>query len=313
VPVWSSYRFHPTVYAAYLPACANEFPNDNPALHQGARWVCRGPLGAPRALLQAPPGPLSRSLPASSEALPARAAELAAAPPAAVGAPVDAAPPRPRAVELAGPLQLDLSRIVLPHRVADIPPPPDFVFRPFVSSRRRSAEAAACPLPLIGYRVVDARVASLRVERRWRIDIAPCLGVGSERKMATAAAAAETLAQVLFPEVSADPAILEPPAPRAAEPSVPELCDLVAQQLPPASEIPPSKKKQRRRAARVASSASLVAAALPGNAELSRALEELESQFAERRSKPPARNRRQRRAAPVTSEPPPPRRAANAV
>jgi hypothetical protein len=251
--------------------------------------------------------------------------------------PVAVVPVRPSAAELAarfaGPLALDLARIVLPHRVADIPPPPEFVFRPFVSSRRRSVPAAAPPLPLLGYRVVDARVGAQRVERRWRVDIAPCLGVGAERRVAQSLASVlpeivstvladgrlaventpaelDALAQVLFPDtpVLAEPVILEPVEPPSGEPPIPELSDLVAQQLPP--EDPP--KKKRRRAARVASSASLVAAALPGNAELSRQLAEIENEFAERRSPAPARNRRQRRAAPATSEPPP-RRAANAV
>lgn len=347
--MWSPYRFHPTVYAAYQPTCANEFPNDNPALHRGARWVCRGPLGAPRALLQTPAGPLSRSQPAS-EALPGQAPELA--PPAEPAAPVSTAslevaslevePERARvelAARLAGPLQLDLTRIVLPHRVANIPPPPEFVFRPFRSSQRRSAEAAAPPLPLLGYRVVDAQAGAHRVERRWRVDRAPCLGVDDERRAvqpldsalsggaaevsATSAVSSvaelEALAQVLFPDlpVFAESAILKPVEPPGGEPPVLELSDLVAQQLSPASEVRPSendKKKQRRRAARVASSASLVAAALPGNAELSRTLSEIENQFAERRSKP-ARNRRQRRAAPAAPTPSeaPPRRASNAV
>jgi len=109
---------------------------------------------------------------------------------------------------------------------------------------------------------------------------------------------------------------VEPPT---GEPPVPELFEQVAQQLPPASEAPPSqKKKQRRRSARVASSVSLVAAALPANAELSRALSEIEREFGEpaAKKKGPARKRRARRAnpavAPSESEAPR-RRAANAV
>jgi hypothetical protein len=80
-----------------------------------------------------------------------------------------------------GPLELDLDRIVLQHRVEEVPPPPDFIFRPFVSSRARSALAAVPPLRIDPRpcRVVDGREACRRVERGWRVDVAPCLNVGS--------------------------------------------------------------------------------------------------------------------------------------
>ena len=220
--VWASYRFYPTVCATYSPTRANEFPNDNPALHEGARWVCRRPLGAPRALLQAPPGS-SRRVELAAELPPLASAPAEHGPPSALAAPASAGrsvPPLAAAepeARFAGPLELDLARIVLPHRVADIPPPPDFIFRPLASSRRPETSllrapftaSAAPPLTLLGYRVVDARVAASRVERRWRVDIAPCL------------------------HVVAPPAELAPPVPEVAAATVLPVPEVVA-----ATELP---------------------------------------------------------------------------
>jgi hypothetical protein len=291
------------VYAEFSPTCANEFPNDNPALHEGARWVCREPLGAPRALLRAPLNepPVSVSAPVSSP-------ERSAAQPA-----------------LTGPLELDLTRIVLPHRVEDVPPPPEFIFRPLPSSRRAEPAAAvfepvAVPLralPLLGYRVVDEQLAASRVERRWRVDVAPCLAVaaalaqprrmdaapapilaGASEPQPVEAVELESLAQALFPEFPDPPGVsqlelLAPVAPGGTEPPSLLPSEPAAAQGPD-SEAPSSKKRQRRRATRVASSASLATAALAANAELTRALNEIESAFSERRAEQPRAERKRR-------------------
>lgn len=299
------------MYAEFSPTCANEFPNDNPALHQGARWVCREPLSAPRALLRLPPDAPSLSAPE---------AELQGS---------AAAEPAKR---LAGPLELDLARIVLPHRVENVPPPPDFIFLPLPSSRRAPEpapvaavfEPVAAPLralPLLGYRVVDEHLASSRVERRWRVDVAPCVAVAGPLALAAPvppqaeplppvaqpveAAELESLAQALFPEFSDPPGgaeleLLEPVAPSGGEPLSPAPAEPAAALGPP-SEAPNSKKRQRRRATRVASSASLATAALAANAELTRALNEIESAFSERRAEQP-RVERKRRGRKVTGK-----------
>ncbi|HEU4577554.1 MAG TPA: hypothetical protein VFS67_04825 [Polyangiaceae bacterium] len=338
---------HPTVYAEFSPTCANEFPNDNPALHEGARWVCREPLGAPRALLRAPLNEPVGAGPASAAS--ARVPEPAVEP------------------ALVGPLELDLARIVLPHRVQDIPPPPEFIFRPLPSSRRAAPAAAdvfepvAVPqraLPLLGYRVVDQHLAASRVDRRWRVDVAPCVAVaGALASPSLALEAArlvreaappppvpaqpaepgpieadddseavelESLAHALFPDFPSAPGVaqrdlLEPLVPAGTEPSTLPASEPAA----PASEseAPSSKKRQRRRAARVASSASLATAALAANAALTRALGEIESAFSERRvEQPPAERKRRSRkagkaktAAKKTAVETPRRRAANAV
>jgi hypothetical protein len=135
------------VTASFTPAGAAEFPNDNPALHRGVRWVCAAGGGPARALRRAEP------------ALPdADPSPLPAAP-----QPRPASPPVERRCE--GPLELDLGRIVLPHRVEDVPPPPDFIYEPFVSSRARSAPAAPSPRPVRPrpFRLVDARPTRLVV------------------------------------------------------------------------------------------------------------------------------------------------------
>jgi hypothetical protein len=299
------------VYAEFSPTCANEFPNDNPALHQGARWVCQQPLGAPRALLRAP-----LNDPAGAGAV----SESTSAP----------APPEPVAEQpasLAGPLELDLARIVLPHRVENVPPPPAFIFRPLASSRRAVEPATAVfepvavplrALPLLGYRVVDQHVASSRVQRRWRVDVAPCLAVAAAIALPLPATEAvllpsvaqasepepveavelESLAQALFPEFPELPGVsqlelLAPVVPGGTEPPSSLPSEPAAAQAP-ASEASGSKKRQRRRATRVASSASLATAALAANAELTRALNEIESAFSERRAEQPAAERKRR-------------------
>jgi hypothetical protein len=313
------------VYDTYCPARACEFPNDNPALHRGARWVCPRTLGAPRALWQAaPPSPAtaqpvleaalvaeSLAAPLSSELLSSEL--LSSEPPAPLPSelPLELrSEPRDAvalALRLGGPLELDLARIVLPHRVADIPPPPEFIFRPFVSARRAAnvelPPPAVLPLQLLGYRVVDARDARRRVQRGWRVDIAPCLPIESLPLPPVPAAepAEVSLASAVFDTF--DPVTPAPLLPASDAPPAP---------LP--SKPLPSKKKQRGRAARVASSASVLAAALPGNDGLSRALSELDAEFTARRvEQPPAsRKRRSRRNAPA-SRPTATKRAANAV
>ncbi len=172
------YRSVAAVTASYSPASAAEFPNDNPALHQGARWVCPATRGPARAVLR----PTSASLVASTSTSPSVPARSVASPPAPDLLPA-AAVMAPAAVErrYEGPLQLDLGRIVLLNRVENVPPPPEFVLRPFVSSRARSAEGDAQPRPIDPRpcRIVDDREACRRVERGWRVDVAPCLNVGA--------------------------------------------------------------------------------------------------------------------------------------
>jgi hypothetical protein len=153
--------------------------------------VCRELRGPVRAVLRARPG---------SEALtaPEPAAGLSTAPSSELAARAEdfepetsrdvvlaarlAEVPRPERV-YAGPLDLDLGRIVLPHRVENVPPPPDFIFRPFVSSLRRAGAspavpASASPIEPRLCQVVDQREAGRRVARGWRVDVAPCVEVG---------------------------------------------------------------------------------------------------------------------------------------
>jgi hypothetical protein len=101
-------------------------------------------------------------------------------------APRDPLPKRaaPIARRWDGPLELDLDRIVLVHRVEDVPPPPDFIFRPFISSRSRAALTLLSPIKPLPIdprpcRVIDEREAYRRVERGARVDIAPCVVVGA--------------------------------------------------------------------------------------------------------------------------------------
>jgi hypothetical protein len=181
--------FQLAVSARFLPVDAAEFPNDNPSLHRGARWICRSTVGAARAVLRPSPGaepsvpPLVRAT-ARVEAVPAEAA----------------AKPEPVARQLTGPIELDLGRIVLLHRVENIPPPPDFIFQPFVptgpaprpappdASRALATEpsglepmavSGAQPIEPVACQIVDRRDAARRVNRGWRVDIAPCLSIGS--------------------------------------------------------------------------------------------------------------------------------------
>jgi hypothetical protein len=182
-PATSPYRSILVVTAPYITDCA-EFPNDNPDLHRGARWVCRDLRGPVRAVRRARPG--AEGFVEPVEALGSPAAEDASPPvlPSTGGALLAALAEPPRAERVyAGPLELDLGRIVLLHRVEDVPPPPDFIFRPFVSSLRRAALspglASTRPIEPRPCRVVDEREACQRVARGPRVDVAPCVEVGA--------------------------------------------------------------------------------------------------------------------------------------
>jgi hypothetical protein len=88
--------------------------------------------------------------------------------------------PLPAVRRFEGPLELDLDRLVLLHRVADVPPPPEFVYRPFVSSRVRPSPAPAVLAPIDPQpcRIIDEREAWRRVARGFSVDVAPCVTVG---------------------------------------------------------------------------------------------------------------------------------------
>jgi hypothetical protein len=179
--------FQLAVSARFLPVDAAEFPNDNPSLHHGARWICRSTVGAARAVLR----PLAVVEPPLPELV--KAPERVDAVPAEV-----VAKPALRARQLTGPIELDLGRIVLIHRVENVPPPPDFIFQPFVRTSPTERPAPPDPSPAlatgaspeppvvseaepiepVACQIVDRRDAARRVNRGWRVDIAPCLSVG---------------------------------------------------------------------------------------------------------------------------------------
>lgn len=185
---------------SYSPAGAAEFPNDNPDLHGGARWVCLATRGAARALLRPP----------ARDAAPPPASETrrVAVEQGPLDAPESARPPSP-SERFKGPLQLDLNRIVLLHRVENIPPPPDFVFEPFISSRPAQAPAteALAPIEPVACRAVDIREERRRVARGWRVDIAPCLSIepsppASESKVESEASPPALPASTTIPQES---------------------------------------------------------------------------------------------------------------
>jgi len=192
----------------------------------------------------------------------------------------------PPELRLEGPLELDLGRIVLAHRVEDIPAPPAFIYRAFVSSRAPEPSAAlasssAPPLELLSYRVVDQRVASRRVQRGWRVDVAPCLNIE--------AGPSEPLAQLSTVEavVIAEPVLSGAEALAEPVPAAPELATLVLAPVALAEPVRPEPartepvRRTRRRGASLASRA-LSPSSTPGGGELERAISELEAVFAER-------------------------------
>jgi hypothetical protein len=169
------------------PTPAAEFPNDNPALHHGARWVCLRTRGASRAVWRwaDDSAPRARALSSSAISSSPEAASTAASPwppsPFALVPPEPrpAQPPRPEPEEsLPLVLDIDASRIVLPQRVADVPPPPAFVFRPF---RRTRPEVAVDPEhPVSVARMLDvssSETGRVQVRRGSRVDVAPCIGL----------------------------------------------------------------------------------------------------------------------------------------
>jgi hypothetical protein len=87
-----------------------------------------------------------------------------------------------------GPLQLDLGRIVIPHRVEDVPPPPAFIYTPFVSSR---ATEASGPSPGLLERACSAGKAHplrWRVQRAGRAGLAPPVPAEPARELQAASA-----------------------------------------------------------------------------------------------------------------------------
>jgi hypothetical protein len=166
------------VSSSYFPVGAAEFPNDNPGLHRGARWVCRTTLGHARALLR--PGLAASPEPSGTAA----SASNDAGRPLSGPASVEAADPVVRALRLKGPLEIVLGRVILLHRVENVPPPPDFIFEPFVRSPLPEPSLAAAAVADAGRieprpcRVIDDRNAAQRVDRGSRVDIAPCVDIG---------------------------------------------------------------------------------------------------------------------------------------
>jgi hypothetical protein len=162
------------------PTPAAEFPNDNPDLHQGARWVCLRTRGASRAVwrwagegLQRPSAP-PPSPPAES-AWPPSPFALAPADP------LPQPPPRPEPEEcLPRVLDFDTSLLVLPQRVADVPPPPAFVYRPFRRTRPQVSVDPEHPVSVAHVQEVSSReVGRTQVRRGSRVDVAPCIALES--------------------------------------------------------------------------------------------------------------------------------------
>ncbi len=253
----------------HLPGAA-EFPNDNPELHRGARWVCSATRGAARAVLRytglegprlALPAPPSRTRP-----VPDKAADGVLA------------GKKHSAFRLTGPLLLDLDRVVLPHRVENVPPPPAFIFEPFVPSPVRAAPTppkaplAALPaLPLIPMpcRVIADPVLRRRVARGLRVDIALCLSVGSDAEVSRVEPNDAEVSRVepsCVPVSHAEPSRFEV---SRVEPSrfVPE----------PNSAERLSRPVRRRRGL---ATRAVTRSPLPAADEVSRAIAELEAAFA---------------------------------
>jgi len=99
-------------------------------------------------------------------------------------APPDPLPEPPPRVEpeeqLPRVLDIDPSRISLPQRVADVPPPPAFVFRPFRRSRPEVSVDPAQPVSVAPVHDVSSNeVGRSQVRRGSRVDVAPCIALQS--------------------------------------------------------------------------------------------------------------------------------------
>jgi hypothetical protein len=226
------------------PAAAAEFPNDNPRLHRGARWLCLQVCSPARAVWRwSQQGALAPPAAVAALAAPASSAPV---PSAARAAPSEPALPWV--------MDIDPARVVLRHRVEDVPPPPEFVYKPF----RRSL--AAPPPPTYGAvqvrRVIGIGPVPREVRRNRRVDIAPCIAIGA----APPAPVLENVSQPAEAVFSAvEPAALQPP-PAALAP-------------PPAAVTPPPPRRASRR--------GRLRSVLHAD-ELRQAILELESAFGER-------------------------------
>ncbi len=72
----------------FVPSCSAEFPNDNPALHEGASWLCLRVCGAPRPVTRARPVNVRSDIP-RAEAVDAKPAVTATSNEEAASAPID--------------------------------------------------------------------------------------------------------------------------------------------------------------------------------------------------------------------------------
>jgi hypothetical protein len=108
----------------HVPAWAAEFPNDNPALHEGVSWVCLAVCGPAKPVAR--PRPSSRALGASAViargAVHPAGAVLAVVPkvaPVDTASPVDVAEIGPEAAPAAAPCELEALPEVVPVRDGD--------------------------------------------------------------------------------------------------------------------------------------------------------------------------------------------------
>lgn len=113
-----------------IPSESNEFPNDNPALHQGASWICLDPLAAPR--LVARPAVIAKATAAPARVAPPAPSAVAVPVPSVVAVRSTLLPPPSSPAEAAAFAETDefvarfLARVSLPPapRVpADAPSP----------------------------------------------------------------------------------------------------------------------------------------------------------------------------------------------
>jgi hypothetical protein len=216
-----------TLAVDHRPTPAAEFPNDNPDLHQGARWVCLRTRGASRAVWRWAGEGVAVAMPEPLPALSPSAWPPAPFPPA----PPDVLPLASLKLEpdpsLPFVMDIDPSRIVLCQRVADVPPPPAFVFRAFRPSRPPVSVDPERPVSVARQLDVSSTESALRQVRRGsRVDVAPCLPVEGEA----------TLAVPTLTLVAADAKRADPDRPRSRR-SLPVRRGLISSPVPEADEL----------------------------------------------------------------------------
>src|SRR5690606_2439423 len=92
-------------------------------------------------------------------------------------------------------MDIDPTRVVLPQRVEDVPPPPPFIFKPLKRAAPGPKLFGTVTIVVTEEGVTNCRSKAL-VRRGLRVDVARCLPVDAERREGAAVTALRPVARL---------------------------------------------------------------------------------------------------------------------